>query len=519
MPAATFDARGTVRSIGTFQVTGSLMSQRETTLGPGKSFRRRSSGGGRRVAPRRSQHELLADVMRQPALRYSSAPAEIPGRAIGASNGYAAVRDSLAFAGPGDGSLLDAVQHYHESGLASNMMLGRDLSDAQSASSSKLHGQSHIVSTRSRHGLEQQYGTSRRSSVGSRSSTPDLSSTTMLVPNDRGHAMSSMDRAPPPPWAVGLLAPTDEYSPKTRERRSPHDSGDPPSPTPERLELRARRSNRITLPPSESPKAATHGTWDVVRKAVRPLASRRVMARVSVKKGDGLAQPGLTHAKGPGRSTAVARKSLVQRWAYDAQAKLEHLETVPDSATEGEMEEITEQLAGALRAKVLPPGPLLRARRAHSRAAAWLDELRPPPPMPTKDFDMLRDLTKAVANLRMKGAVGTNRSSQEESLRKTFDELDEDGSGFLDHDEVAKLAEKLGRPMDADTLAKSIKLMDEDGDGVVDFPEFLAWWRFGLDGSAAQLSRPNSAGTLSTTGSGSWAGSRPNSAASTGGLM
>jgi hypothetical protein len=211
----------------------------------------------------------------------------------------------------------------------------------------------------------------------------------------------------------------------------------------------------------------------------------------------------------------VARKSLVLRWAYDAEAELAAFEAAPDDVTEGQMEELTERLAAALRARVLPPGPLLRAQRAHKRAEAWLTKLRPPPLIAAQEFDMLRDLTKAVANLRLKGAIGSNRSSNENALRQTFNELDVDNSGALDHQEVARLADKLGRPMDEETMAKAIKLMDADGDGVVDFPEFLAWWRLGLrEDSGLVRSRPGSANSVSRS-AGSWAGtsSRPNSAA------
>lgn len=322
--------------------------------------------------------------------------------------------------------------------------------------------------------------------------------------------MSTRDRAPLPSWAKGLLAPTDEYTAAARQARQ---KGSPSAPSPGDLDLRSRRSKRLTMPASGSPVANARGSWDVLRKAVRPVASRRVMERVSVGKGDGLAQPSLTHSKGPRRSTAVARKSLVLRWAYDAEVELMALEAAPHDVTEGQMEELTERLAGALRARVLPPGPLLRAQRAHRRAEAWLAELRPPPLIAAQEFDMLRDLTKAVANLRLKGAIGSNRSSNENALRQTFNELDVDNSGTLDHQEVVLLADKLGRPMDEETMAKAIKLMDQDGDGVVDFPEFLAWWRLGLrENSGLAQSRPSSANSVSSA---SWAGisSRPNSAA------
>lgn len=519
MPATTFDARDSTRRIGSFQVTQAFTTQRETTLGPGKSFRRRSAGGGQRVRRPRSQGAMIADTMRRPALRYSSAPQPVPGRSLGPTDDYAAMRDSMAFPTWGDTPLLDAVSLYHESGLADNIMVGRDLEEAQARSSSGLNGRSHIVSRNSRHELGQDYSQQRPSSVGSVASMADdwgsqwtqpppqqqqQMQQSQLVSNERGHAASQLDRAAAPPWAAGILAPTDEYTAKGRERGA--SSGCPRAATPEDLDLRTRRSHRLTLPPVEVAKQP--GSWDVVRKAVRPLASKRVVDRVSVKKGDGLAQPSLTHSKGPGRSTAVARKSLVTRWAYDAQQNLAKIEAEPSLATEATMEAITEQLAGALRSKVLPPGPLLKSRKAHRVAKAWLEELRPPPPMKAQDFDMLRELTKAVSSLKLKGAIGGNRSAHEQMLLDTFNSFDADHSGNLDHEEFAKLAAKLGRPMDEDTLAKSIKLVDEDGDGVVDFSEFLAWWRFGIDGNAANLAML-SAGSSSCRDT-----SRPDSAAS-----
>ena len=504
MPATTFDAIGTVRSIGSFQVTQTLTSQRQTTLGDGKSFRRRSAAATsrRRVQRQRNQRELIADVLRQPALRYSGAPQKIAGRTIGTSRDYAMVRDSLAYPGPEQHDMLGAVQYYHESGLADNMMMSRSLGDAQNRSSTQLQGQNRIVSTRSRHDLDPE--ALRQSSF---CSSPDRSSNSLLVPNDRGHAMSTRDRAPPPSWALGLLAPTGEYTAEARQARQ---QDGPTAPTVEDLDLRSRRSKRLTMPSYGSPAA---GSWHVLRKAVGPVASHHVMERMSVGKGDGLAQPSLTHSKGPRRSTAVARKSLVQRWAYDAEANLAKFEAAPHEVTFEQMGEVTEQLAGALRAKVLAPGPLLRAQRAHRRAEAWLEELRPPPVISKQDFSVLRDLTKAVANLRMKGAAVSN--GNEEAIRQTFNELDVDNSGSLDYDEVARLADKLGKPVDEETMAKAVKLMDQDGDGVVDFGEFLAWWRLGLSGTDLStdlaLSRPSSAHSVS---SGSWAGtsSRPHSA-------
>jgi len=303
-----------------FTVSQTLTTQRETTLGPGKSFRRRCSAkrpGGRDVRPA-SAGEVLGASMRRPPLRFDEA---LPGRE--------------------DRSLTEAVQQYHELGLAADLVLERELQRKQRRSSAGLHRSIHSS------------GCSRRASqwpaVG-----PDEE-------DARAEALS-LDYAPPPNWAQGMLAPTNEFS----------RSADNIALAPGRL------SRRICLRPSETPKAKkAAGRWMTVRKAVRPLASARVMERVSVKKGEGLAQPSTTHGHAT-RGTAVARKSLVQRWAYDAESKLAALEADRSAATVPKLAEIVNELEGALRARVLAPGPLLRARRAHSRAKGWLDDIKPP---------------------------------------------------------------------------------------------------------------------------------------------
>eukprot|EP01043_Picozoa_sp_COSAG02_P017924 COSAG02_NODE_824_length_16741_cov_16.319733_3_plen_1657_part_00 len=67
------------------------------------------------------------------------------------------------------------------------------------------------------------------------------------------------------------------------------------------------------------------------------------------------------------------------------------------------------------------------------------------------------------------------------TIRKIFDSVDADGSGFLDHDEVRVALKRLctekdGEEMSDEQIQDAIKLMDADKSGEVDFHEFSTWW-------------------------------------------
>jgi len=67
------------------------------------------------------------------------------------------------------------------------------------------------------------------------------------------------------------------------------------------------------------------------------------------------------------------------------------------------------------------------------------------------------------------------------AMKDLFDEVDCDGNGSLDREEVARFIRKL-KPtkfMSADQIAEVMAEMDTDGDGSVTFEEFAAWWRAG----------------------------------------
>ena len=65
----------------------------------------------------------------------------------------------------------------------------------------------------------------------------------------------------------------------------------------------------------------------------------------------------------------------------------------------------------------------------------------------------------------------------DEELTELFNEIDTDGEGSLDWDEVKELMAKLGMPIDDKAVKKMMKEMDPDGDGEATLAEFLKWWR------------------------------------------
>jgi hypothetical protein len=61
--------------------------------------------------------------------------------------------------------------------------------------------------------------------------------------------------------------------------------------------------------------------------------------------------------------------------------------------------------------------------------------------------------------------------------RKLFDQVDDDGSGLLDIDEIPKLAALLGLRLTPEQKEAAMQEMDADGSGEVDFEEFWKWWQ------------------------------------------
>ena len=68
-----------------------------------------------------------------------------------------------------------------------------------------------------------------------------------------------------------------------------------------------------------------------------------------------------------------------------------------------------------------------------------------------------------------------------QELRRLFNEIDTDGSGAIDKDELRAMLIKLGKPSSDAMLERAMAAMDPDGDGEITFDEFKQFW--GQDGS------------------------------------
>ena len=72
---------------------------------------------------------------------------------------------------------------------------------------------------------------------------------------------------------------------------------------------------------------------------------------------------------------------------------------------------------------------------------------------------------------------GGDEEMQMEEVRELFDEIDEDGGGSLDKEELRELLEKLGMDVDDEKVDSVMLEMDADGEGTVELQEFLWWWK------------------------------------------
>ena len=93
--------------------------------------------------------------------------------------------------------------------------------------------------------------------------------------------------------------------------------------------------------------------------------------------------------------------------------------------------------------------------------------------------------------LKTEGLIKVNSSRKPEEIqsreiREAFDNLDEDGSGALDHAEVAKALKVLGLNEDPRV---ALDAMDADNNGLVEYNEFLTWFcqKFGRKDRAGRV--------------------------------
>ena len=84
---------------------------------------------------------------------------------------------------------------------------------------------------------------------------------------------------------------------------------------------------------------------------------------------------------------------------------------------------------------------------------------------------------------KLEDGDATPPESQMSMLERLFKEVDEDGNGSLDHDEITALCVKMGKRFTPSQMKAAIFQMDADGSGEVSYEEFENWWSHngGLD--------------------------------------
>lgn len=100
-----------------------------------------------------------------------------------------------------------------------------------------------------------------------------------------------------------------------------------------------------------------------------------------------------------------------------------------------------------------------------------------------------------LAQVKWQAKMGGEAEGFQEDVLETeeivsfFEEIDDDGSGLLDRDELKKLLEKLGKVVTEEVLSTAMQEMDRDDSGQVDLSEFLQWWRKAGAEARAEMTR------------------------------
>ena len=84
-----------------------------------------------------------------------------------------------------------------------------------------------------------------------------------------------------------------------------------------------------------------------------------------------------------------------------------------------------------------------------------------------------------MAALPIRSRVKNHDGQQPEwrgNLERLFKEMDTNGDGVLDIEEIAVICTQMGKRFTEQQLNVAVSAMDSDGDGEVSFEEFAAWW-------------------------------------------
>ena len=65
-------------------------------------------------------------------------------------------------------------------------------------------------------------------------------------------------------------------------------------------------------------------------------------------------------------------------------------------------------------------------------------------------------------------------------IKKLYDLVDDDKSGFIDRGELEVLLDQLGKKVSSEEITKGFQCLDMDSSGLIDFHEFYTWYKNAL---------------------------------------
>lgn len=85
------------------------------------------------------------------------------------------------------------------------------------------------------------------------------------------------------------------------------------------------------------------------------------------------------------------------------------------------------------------------------------------------------ELKEQLASLRE-----AYKDIRDKNVEPAFSKFDKDGNGTIDKDELSRLSEDLGQPLDQTQIDLAMRDLDMNNDGVIDLDEFARWYFTGM---------------------------------------
>lgn len=194
------------------------------------------------------------------------------------------------------------------------------------------------------------------------------------------------------------------------------------------------------------------------------------------------------------RGLVVAASSFIFIVTYRRQLVTAHRQDNLDAwSLQASITELREEEAEEAAVRAVEAAALAVAEEAKKLKARllWGKAPEPEPGAEGEEHLMFKEDLR-ILNFRSEKEVDEEMEARAEAavegakMRALFNEIDEDGSGNLDTDEVKILLAKFGQKLSKKKLAKAFAEMDDDGSGEIDFDEFSTWYLKHKEGQRAK---------------------------------